>query len=368
MRRRDREINIFNIAFLDVITGAMGAFILLVLLLAPYYTGPSAPPPRMKRAQQAIDRAGEQTQKMERQINRAIRAGVDPKLLAKLKKLLQKVEARLREAEKQLIRLRSEINALKERDQSLEKRLKAAKRTIARLNREIRRLKREIRRLEAHQGTAKFRPLVVFVERKHIPNGLFNCGAPFMVYAATAYRPGVMFTVERSQRSELAQNDPPFSPMSIPASHFDLSSWASAHPGKVPFPRAPGPDDEQFFTPRVNNGPGYNPVSPNTEELVIADANLRSTVDLYILLTPALAPGNETRGHFALTLSFGKANLAKDFTLTYKHPIIDFHIQVLPGERMNVEPATPQPKAVGLDWSRILEDKMSKITAGSAPK
>ena len=39
MARRDREINIFNIAFLDVITGAMGAFVLLVVILAPYYTG-----------------------------------------------------------------------------------------------------------------------------------------------------------------------------------------------------------------------------------------------------------------------------------------------------------------------------------------
>ena len=36
MARRDREINIFNIAFLDVITGAMGAFVLLVVLLSPY--------------------------------------------------------------------------------------------------------------------------------------------------------------------------------------------------------------------------------------------------------------------------------------------------------------------------------------------
>jgi hypothetical protein len=35
MRRRgNREVNIFNIAFLDVITGALGAFVLLVILLA----------------------------------------------------------------------------------------------------------------------------------------------------------------------------------------------------------------------------------------------------------------------------------------------------------------------------------------------
>jgi hypothetical protein len=37
MRRRNREINIFNLSMLDVISGAMAAFLILVVVLMPYY-------------------------------------------------------------------------------------------------------------------------------------------------------------------------------------------------------------------------------------------------------------------------------------------------------------------------------------------
>jgi cell division protein FtsB len=37
MRRRNREITIFNLSMLDVICGALGAFLFLVAILVPYY-------------------------------------------------------------------------------------------------------------------------------------------------------------------------------------------------------------------------------------------------------------------------------------------------------------------------------------------
>jgi uncharacterized protein YfaP (DUF2135 family) len=37
MRPRNREINIFNLSMLDVICGSLGAFILLMIILLPYY-------------------------------------------------------------------------------------------------------------------------------------------------------------------------------------------------------------------------------------------------------------------------------------------------------------------------------------------
>jgi hypothetical protein len=37
MRRRSREINVFNLSMLDVIAGAMAAFLILVVILLPYY-------------------------------------------------------------------------------------------------------------------------------------------------------------------------------------------------------------------------------------------------------------------------------------------------------------------------------------------
>lgn len=37
MRRRNREINIFSLSMLDVISGAMGAFLIIMIVLMPYY-------------------------------------------------------------------------------------------------------------------------------------------------------------------------------------------------------------------------------------------------------------------------------------------------------------------------------------------
>jgi len=37
MRRPNREINVFNLSMLDVIAGAMAAFLILVVILLPYY-------------------------------------------------------------------------------------------------------------------------------------------------------------------------------------------------------------------------------------------------------------------------------------------------------------------------------------------
>lgn len=45
MKRKNREINIFSMSALDLFASAMGAFILLMLVLLPYYLKSSPPPP-----------------------------------------------------------------------------------------------------------------------------------------------------------------------------------------------------------------------------------------------------------------------------------------------------------------------------------
>lgn len=37
MRKRNREINIFNLSMLDVLAGAMAAFLIIMVVLLPYY-------------------------------------------------------------------------------------------------------------------------------------------------------------------------------------------------------------------------------------------------------------------------------------------------------------------------------------------
>ena len=45
MRRRDRELNIFSMSALDLFASALGAFILITLILMPYYKRQTPTPP-----------------------------------------------------------------------------------------------------------------------------------------------------------------------------------------------------------------------------------------------------------------------------------------------------------------------------------
>jgi tetratricopeptide (TPR) repeat protein len=104
MARRDREINIFNIAFLDVITGAMGAFVLLVLLLAPYYSG-SAPRSHAKQeaAQSAVNDAQQNVQKAQQSV---------PQNDHQAQQALDQARADLDKAKQQLDALKQQIDQL----------------------------------------------------------------------------------------------------------------------------------------------------------------------------------------------------------------------------------------------------------------
>jgi flagellar motor protein MotB len=106
MARRDREINIFNIAFLDVITGAMGAFVLLVVLLAPYVKKAQETPQQQQQQQEedvqkTLDRAEQNMQ----QADQAMQTDD----VEKLKRLLAQARADLAEARKQLDALQQEL-------------------------------------------------------------------------------------------------------------------------------------------------------------------------------------------------------------------------------------------------------------------
>lgn len=68
MKPRNREINIFNLSMLDVISGAMGAFLIIMVILLPYYNKETIDYKReleqsrdAEKAAQAAQREAEQT-------------------------------------------------------------------------------------------------------------------------------------------------------------------------------------------------------------------------------------------------------------------------------------------------------------------
>jgi len=138
MAKRDREINIFNIAFLDVITGAMGAFVLLVILLSPYYSG--ADPKTLKR-QEAAQAAVDQAKKELQQAQQAAQNGGNDE---ELKKALAKAQADLDDARKELDGLKQQLDQLSAQNKRLtdlddqqQKELKEAEDRIADLERKV---------------------------------------------------------------------------------------------------------------------------------------------------------------------------------------------------------------------------------------
>lgn len=114
MARRNREINIFNIAFLDVITGAMGAFVLLVVLLAPYVKKAQETPQQQQQQheqdiQKTLDRAEQNMDQAAQTDN-----------VEDLRRLLAKARADLAEARKELDALQQELDQARRQLQQAE--------------------------------------------------------------------------------------------------------------------------------------------------------------------------------------------------------------------------------------------------------
>jgi phage shock protein A len=137
-RARNREINIFNIAFLDVITGAMGAFVLMVLLLAPYYSGDVKTDPHLDKAQREI-------QKAENDINQALRAGINPREVERLKKLLAAAIEALQESQNEIKALKYQLNELTAQNKRLKALDDRQQAQIAQLNTQIQNLWQRLR-------------------------------------------------------------------------------------------------------------------------------------------------------------------------------------------------------------------------------
>ncbi|GAB4136921.1 MAG: hypothetical protein Tsb0016_01680 [Sphingomonadales bacterium] len=126
MKRRDRSITIFNLSMMDVISGAMGAFLIIMLVLARYYKSDPTTSPSVRamaeeltdvrRRLEAVDKAmqiGAAPEDLRRQLAEALYK------LAQAEGRLNDLRARLDQAAAQidrLDRLASQLQA--ERDQA----------------------------------------------------------------------------------------------------------------------------------------------------------------------------------------------------------------------------------------------------------
>jgi chemotaxis protein histidine kinase CheA len=136
MARRNREINIFNIAFLDVITGAMGAFVLMVLLLAPYYTGAGVSTLKNQRAAQAAADRVRQTLQQAQQAQQSGKADDAKKSLAESQAALEDVRQQLAALKQQIDQLSSQNKRLSTLDNRQQTEINDAQARIQQLERQ----------------------------------------------------------------------------------------------------------------------------------------------------------------------------------------------------------------------------------------
>jgi hypothetical protein len=56
MKKKDRNLNVFSVSALDLFASAMGTFMLLAIILFPYYLKPNTAPARLQQQQTEINR------------------------------------------------------------------------------------------------------------------------------------------------------------------------------------------------------------------------------------------------------------------------------------------------------------------------
>src|SRR5258708_27756825 len=104
MKRRNREINIFNMSLLDVLCGALGAFCFLMLVLLPYYD----PNPAKSKAPE-------------------VPPGVDPKTYEEAMARIKELDEALKKFQKYAQELEEQNKQLEARNKQLENQLKDSK-------------------------------------------------------------------------------------------------------------------------------------------------------------------------------------------------------------------------------------------------
>lgn len=132
MRMPRRDINIFNLSMMDVISGAMGAFLIIMVILMRYYKEDDDIAAQREAAQKQMDEMERKIQEAIEQLQATTDLDVD-ELLRKLEDL----KRQLADARREVTRLnndlqaaRNRVNQLQQRNDELERENEVLKRRV----------------------------------------------------------------------------------------------------------------------------------------------------------------------------------------------------------------------------------------------
>ena len=115
MRMPRREINIFNLSMMDVISGAMGAFLIIMVILMRYYKEDADLTAQRTAAEQQFDQIQQQIDEAIRQLQET----TDLDVAALLRKL-EEMKRQLTDARRDVTRLTNDLQAARNRARQLE--------------------------------------------------------------------------------------------------------------------------------------------------------------------------------------------------------------------------------------------------------
>lgn len=126
MKRRNREINIFNLSMMDVISGAMGAFLIIMIVLARYYK--SDPD-----SSESVGELGNQIQQAIEKLDRTNQnLGEGRADIPDLRELLKQARQNLENAERRLLDLKDKLDQASSQIERLNKTAKELKNELTR--------------------------------------------------------------------------------------------------------------------------------------------------------------------------------------------------------------------------------------------
>lgn len=116
MRAKNREINIFNMSLLDILTGMLGAFLFLMVGLVPYYA-------KVMNSQLITAEEKEKIDELKKLLEKGLKGPLTAEEAEELKKELDRLEA-------ENARLHSENDDLKEENDQLQSQLDQTKKDL----------------------------------------------------------------------------------------------------------------------------------------------------------------------------------------------------------------------------------------------
>jgi hypothetical protein len=128
MRRSNRSIEVFDISLMAVVTKAMGAFLVIMLLLMPYY---KSGPVGEKTAAELAKELNQAQEELKKAIDNMKKSDIDPQELERIKRLLEETQRRLQMAQTLADRLKRENDQLNSQVSRLESELQESKQKLA---------------------------------------------------------------------------------------------------------------------------------------------------------------------------------------------------------------------------------------------